>query len=402
MSADQERFQYLLVEYRHNRLDQAGWEELRALAQHAAIAPLLEEDFATAWGEAATYPGWTPAIGQEMWARISEELLRTPVSANTPVQASAPIRRLPTLRQWAAIAAAVLVLAGSTWLFLFPSFNTISPTVAVNDIPPGTNKATLTLANGRIITLDSAANTTISEQNNTSLIRLSNGQLSYHKSDISDQPSAIAYNVLSTPRGGQFSLSLADGTKAWLNAASSITYPTQFTGANREVTITGEVYFEIAANKAQPFIVKTNKQTVQVLGTHFNINAYDDEPAVSTTLLEGSIRVIAGTENAMVRPGEQAVYNQHQLIVSPADVDEAVAWKNGVFQFDNENLESIMRKLSRWYDVDIEYSNTDSRHIPFTGIITHFSNVSQVLRMLELTKKVHFTIEGKKIVVLKS
>jgi len=194
---------------------------------------------------------------------------------------------------------------------------------------------------------------------------------------------------------------LSDGSKVWINSASSLRYPTAFTGNERKVELTGEAYFEVAHNPAKPFRVASRNQTVEVLGTHFNINAYDDEPAIKTTLLEGKVKVTAANnEVRFLQPGQQSALSTGAFTVSAVETDEAVAWKNGQFMFENDNIQYIMRTLSRWYDVDVEYSGA----IPddtFGGGTSRFKNVSEVLNVLQLTGKVHFKIEGRKIIVSK-
>ena len=212
-----------------------------------------------------------------------------------------------------------------------------------------------------------------------------------------DLRGAVAYNTLTTPRGGQYHLTLSDGTSVWLNAASSIKYPIAFTGNERRVEITGEVYFEVEHNAAKPFRVICNGQTVEDLGTHFNINAYNDENAVKTTLLEGSVNVSAAGKNKMLKPGEQAQLQHGNIRIADVDVNKVAAWKNGLFQFNDDNIRDIMRQLGRWYDVDIKYEG----NLPdweFSGAIPRNANLSQVLDILSFVK-VHFRIDGKTIVV---
>jgi transmembrane sensor len=302
---------------------------------------------------------------------------------------------------WPRIAAAasiVLALSFGGYFLLKKQdkqFNTIA-----NDIKPGGNKAILILADGKQVVLTDAKNGRIAQQGSATINKNAEGLVAYNTGTSSS--SAPVYNTMLTPRGGQYHLILADGTNVWLNAASSIKYPTAFTGADRTVEITGEAYFEVAHNKAKPFKVKSSGQTVTVLGTHFDVNAYNDEQAVKTTLLEGSVKVNTASAETIIKPGEQAILAQNKLNVTATDTEDAIAWKNGMFRFNEENLESIMRKVSRWYNVDIEYADEDIKDIPLTGIITHFNNVSKVLRMLELTHKVHFKIQGNKIIVMRT
>src|SRR6185312_909605 len=266
-----------------------------------------------------------------------------------------------------------------------------------NDVTPGTNKAILTLANGSSIILDSVANGTLTTQGNSKILKL-NGMLSYNT--LKNKSSEVLYNTISTPRGGQYLLMLADGSKVWLNAASSLRFPANFVGKERKVELLGEAYFEVAKNAAMPFKVKVNGMEVEVLGTHFNINSYENESTIRTTLLEGSIKINKNNSSSLLKPGQQAQMNKagEIKIINDADVEEAIAWKEGKFQFDRADIHDIMRQLARWYDVDVEYKGTVSSH--FGGTISRDVNLSQVLNMLHLTGEVKFQIEDRKVVVM--
>lgn len=265
------------------------------------------------------------------------------------------------------------------------------------DLPPGGNRATLTLANGSKIDLSKTKNGTLSSQSGSYIIK-QNDQLRY--STGADPAAApVSYNTLSTPKGGQYQLTLADGTRVWLNAASSLKFPTAFTGSERMVELTGEAYFEVAHNSKQPFKVKSAGQTVEDIGTQFDINAYADEDAVTTTLVEGSVKILDGQKETMIKPGEQYLLksNHEGKVESDVDLDEVTAWKNGMFQFDNADIKTIMRQVSRWYNVDVVYQG----QIPastYHGRLSRNSNASVVLRILELSG-INFTIERGKIIV---
>ena len=266
-----------------------------------------------------------------------------------------------------------------------------------NDVAPGGNKAILTLANGTSIILDSAANGTLTTQGNSKILKL-NGMLSYNT--LKNKSSEVLYNTISTPRGGQYELMLSDGSKVWLNAASSLRFPAAFVGKERKVELLGEAYFEVAKNAAMPFKVKVHGMEVEVLGTHFNINSYDNESMIRTTLLEGSVKINKNNSSSLLKPGEQAQMNKagEIKIINNVDVEEAIAWKEGKFQFDKADIHDIMRQLARWYDVDVEYKGTVSSH--FGGTISRDVNLSQVLNMLHLTGEVNFQIQDKKVVVM--
>jgi transmembrane sensor len=311
----------------------------------------------------------------------------------------APTRRVPELRRWLPYAAAaVLIVLAGIYFYTAPKKET-APAATIqpveNDAEPGGNKAILILADGRTIELDSAANGQLAMQGNVAVIK-KDGALTYNSGNSTG---AITYNILSTPRGGQYMLSLPDGSKVWLNAASTIKFPTAFTTGERQVELTGEAYFEVAHNAKQPFYVNLKGMTIQVLGTHFNVNAYDDEETIKTTLLQGTVKIVA-QQSVILKPGQEAIRKQNAplTVQNYPDAEEAIAWKNGLFIFTNENITSVMRKLARWYNIEVEYEG-DVSGKSLWGTISRFEKVSEVLRMLELTNVVDFTMEGRKIIV---
>jgi ferric-dicitrate binding protein FerR (iron transport regulator) len=312
-------------------------------------------------------------------------------------------------RYWWAVAAVVAVLAAGGWYFGSRSRTAPLagvPVVNKPDAAPGGNKAVLTLADGHTIVLDSAVKGDLTSQGNTKVIKLDSGLLAYRSGGTVTGKAAPAgapvYNILTTPRGGQYQIVLPDGSKVWLNAASSLKFPTSFTGTDRTVTLNGEAYFEVSRRTDQPFFVRLkNDVAVEVLGTRFNINDYNDEPAVRATLLEGSIRVQRDGHSNVLRPGQQAVLGRTDAAITinkDADLDEAVAWKNGMFVFNSVPLEAIMRQMERWYDVEVSYRG-NVKGISFNGQISRYSNVSKMLDMLATTGEVHFIMENKKIIV---
>lgn len=314
-------------------------------------------------------------------------------------------------RRLAVASVLVIGICGVAWWWLTakkPTQNEIVQAKPVNDknaITPGGNKAILKLSDGREIVLDSAANGALAQQGNSQVTKTKSGELVYEVTaqnsggPLTTHHSPLAYNTIATPRGGQYQLVLADGSKVWLNASSSLRYPTAFTGKERRVELTGEGYFEVARNTSMPFHVQVNKMDVEVLGTHFNINAYDDEAAVKTTLLEGSVKVKADN-SVVLKPGEQAAlmgaHSQLTINHSP-DIDQVMAWKNGLFQFKAAGIETVLRQAARWYDVEFVYKG----NIPerFSGQISRSANAEQLLKILELTGKVKFEINGKTITV---
>ncbi|MFA4870071.1 MAG: FecR domain-containing protein [Pedobacter sp.] len=289
--------------------------------------------------------------------------------------------------------------------------------VAENDIKPGKNSAVLTLANGKQISLTDGIDGKIADEKGTAITKTKSGQLIYDISELQRDKPEVSFNMLTTPKGGQFQVQLPDGTIVWLNAASVIKFPTTFSGMpERKVVLSGEAYFEVARvavkgadgkHISMPFIVETEKQRVEVLGTHFNINAYHDEGSDNTTLLEGSVRVamlnLKGEKSAQVilKPNQQSVLTTNGIRVNQVDAEQAVAWKSGLFMFEGESLDYIMKKIARWYDVDIHFENEELKQKIYSGSFSRFTNVSQVLQKIELTHTARFNVKGRKITLYK-
>ena len=340
---------------------------------------------------------------------LEEQIIWDRILANLPVET-----KVRHLGKWYAIVAAAMIL-----LFLSVGIYFISNKKAAagrltathyrkSEILPGGNKAVLTLANGKQIVLTNANNGTIAQQGAITINKTASGQIIYDGLSKTGTQSAAAdvndQNTITTPPGGQFTVILPDGSKVFLNAASSLTYPIAFSGNERKVQLKGEAYFEVTHNPVKPFRVVSNGQTVEVLGTHFNIDAYSDESLIKTTLLEGSVRIRKGGRMAMLKPGQQAQIangaSSEQISVTNVDTEDAVAWKSGLFVFDGDNIRHIMHMISRWYNVDVDYSGPVPDDV-FGGSVSRFSNVSEVLKTLQLTGKVNFKIEGRKIIVSK-
>lgn len=279
-------------------------------------------------------------------------------------------------------------------------FQQRQPTMAaeVNDFTPGGDNAILKLADGTEIVLDSTGESLIPAQGTVNIVN-KGGKISYQADRI---PAEVHYNTIITPRGRQYQVRLADGSRVWLNAASSLRYPTAFSGSERVVELTGEAYFEIAENNASPFKVRMSSGAeVHVLGTHFNVMAYQEEGPMKTTLLEGSVRLTKGAVTGILEPGQQAQLSSEDtlVIIKDYDVEVAVAWKNGKFVFNDTELDEIMRQVSRWYDVDVAFEDDDLRALQFGGVVSRRENASAVLGLLELTGEVDFEIQGREIVV---
>jgi transmembrane sensor len=305
-----------------------------------------------------------------------------------------------------AVAAALLILASSVYLYVSNRQKPVIATIAAssNSVPPGGNKAILTLASGATILLDSAHNGMLTQQGNATIIKTSSGQLAYQRTGESPAPrqGAELYNTLATPRGGQYQLTLPDGTTVWLNSASSIKYPVAFAGTERAVAITGEAYFEVAKDRSKPFRVTLGEMTVEVLGTHFNVNGFSDESAVRTTLLEGSVKIVKQGGSLLLKPREQAILKENGQMEKTADVDldKVMSWKTGWFEFDQTDLPSILRQVSRWYDVDIVYEGRPKAD-QFGGRVSKNLPLSDILQSLEANGNgVRFRLEGKKLIVI--
>ncbi|MDP3469677.1 MAG: FecR domain-containing protein [Daejeonella sp.] len=260
-----------------------------------------------------------------------------------------------------------------------------------NDISPGGNIATLTLADGRKISLTDAKNGQLAEQSGIKISKTADGQLVYNISNSENSSQSLSYNTIETPPGGQYQVILPDGSKVWLNSASSLRYPVRFTGNERRVEISGEAYFEVAHNRKMPFRVINSNQTVEVLGTHFNIMAYPDEGSTNTTLIEGSVRIIKENKSKIITPGQQTRIKNGDIDVATVDVSQVTAWKDGYFMFKNEDIQSIMRQISRWYNLKVEYQGSFSEKV-FGAKISRTRNVSEVLEILESTGSIHFKI----------
>jgi len=331
---------------------------------------------------------------ERIWSKVETRLKPTP---------SIPLTH--TKRRWWTYAAAASVIgiacAGGAWLWLSRNHPTPTPVttraVAAADIRPGGNKAVLTLDDGRKIDLGTTANGFVADQGTTKVAKLSDGQLAYNKEKTSDvKPPSIAYNILSTPKAGQFTLLLPDGTHVWLNNASTLRYPVAFAGPDRTVELAGEAYFEVAKDAAHPFRVKVQSGTdVQVLGTSFNIMAYTDEPTERTTLIDGSVRVTGNNQSTLLKPAEQTALDaQGKLQVIPdVNVQEVIAWKNGFFHFDHASLETTMRQLARWYDIDVEYRGQFTEQA-FNGRIQRDLPLKDVLKGLRIQTRIAGTNSG--------
>lgn len=338
---------------------------------------------------------------QQYWEKVVEEILEKERGSN--VQQIA-VKKLSHWKKWGIAAASILlVLTINVFLLVSKRTKTNNDIVAgITDIEPGTTGAILTLADGTKVLLDKHANGIISEQAGTKVV-LENNLLVYKVQEHTEN-TAVAFNTVTTPNGRQFQLTLPDGSHVWLNAGSSITYPTTFSEFNRKVTVTGEIFFDIIplfseAKIKRPFIVNVNnKQTITVLGTQFNVNAYNDEKAIITSLLEGSVALTDGRHNILLKPGQQAIQQKNINVKTIEDIEQIIAWKNGNFNFNDNTLEEAIRQLERWYDVKAVYEN-GIPEIPFSGEISKGITLSELLKLLNNTK-LKFSIDNRRNLII--
>ncbi|RAJ76778.1 FecR protein [Chitinophaga dinghuensis] len=353
-----------------------AWLKENPAADHPELESVLEKNYRRSFEEP---PALTAAAGNRILQRLIEST-------------AAPV--VPIRRRWMPYAAAVallLITATATMIIWRPK--DVTPIVNnTNAVKPG-NHAFLTLADGKQIQLDSAYGNIVQQQG----LQVANnkGELDYK-----GKAGSVEMHTLSTPKGGQYRLLLPDGTAVWLNAESSITFPTAFHSNSREVKMSGEVYFEVKPAANQPFKVNIDgKNTIEVLGTEFNVNAYTNEPAIRATLIQGSVRILHDHTSAVLKPGQQGVVSQDQLDVNNnVDIEMVVAWKEGLFRFDRTPLETVLRQLSRWYDVDVIYEK-GIPNILFSGEIKRDLDLNQALTVLS-TMGVHYKIDGRKLVIM--
>lgn len=372
----QNELEYLLDKYESKQLSEEEWALLlTTVAENPHIETLIQNRLSQKMDSSTV-----PVSENKM-----DEALSLVLSVDKP--ALKPVKRIRNYRlYWAAASVAVSLIAGTVFYLNRSPELVVSSTEASApaDVLPGSDKAILTLSDGRRVELDvnNAASATINDGD--VIIANNNGGLSYKNAGIA------AINTMSTPKGGQYHLELADGSKVWLNAASSITYPTAFPGKTREVTVTGEAYFEIAKNKSKPFIVKTALKNITVLGTSFNINCYPDENW-KTSLLEGAVSI----GGKILQPGQAYVNDK----VQATDLQKDIAWKNGLFNFEGADFQTVMRQLARWYDIDVEYEGeVPSRY--FEGKMDRGLTLTQALKILKETG-IGFRIEGRKLIISK-
>ena len=388
--SDEKAYQiaYLILGYIRKTLTEAEHDELDAWIEASDENMLLFEELTDEKNIEANI-AWMQSIQTE------EALEKTKTQIQFPSPARSRKRKL-----WSFIAAAAIIVT-IVAIYLVQTTKTDheneSNPVAVNDAPPGGNKATLTLSNSTVINLEEKSTGIIQNETGTKIEKIADGLLMYEKLTDTKETN---YNTVSIPRGGQYALTLSDGTKVWLNALSSLKFPEQFSDSTRVVEVTGEAFFHVAKDKQHPFIVRmTDGEEVKVLGTQFNVNSYKDEEAKKITLIEGSVDVRSQTSNVKLTPGQQVhIRNGNLFVEKNADMEAATGWKKGSFVFRDADIYSIMRQAERWYDVNVIYKATSSEHFNFS--ISRNEPLSKILHLMELTGKIHFKIENKSVYVL--
>lgn len=387
METDQLK-QYL-SRYRQGLLSSEEVQLLMAVVADERNAAIIKEEITAVLESELPDKGWNPD-----WEAPMLEAIFQHGKTEQPVP-STPVVSIKSRGWWKYVAAALLIIVAGTVTVL--QNRKSDPSVATQVIKPGTDKATLTLADGSVVEIDQQRNGMLAQQGGARVIKLDSGALAYEGTG----KGASGMNTLTTPRGGQFHVTLPDGTDVWLNSASSLTYPVAFSGDSREVALTGEAYFEVKENKAKPFMVKVRDIQVRVLGTGFNIMSYDEEPTIQTSLVHGAVKVSYKKASSILKPGQQANLSSGSDVfqLREPDMEQVLAWKNGDFNFDGATITTIMRQVARWYDVEVAYEGTVPTR-EFFGIIPRKENVTQVLQALEMPGTVHFKVEGRKITVI--
>lgn len=388
-------FEVLFKGYMNGTLNAAEIHRFRQMAMErdnkALLSRLLEEAFSNpAYAEAADYDP----------AEMADEILLKARQQDTQLSMLPPTRKPPVFRPWFKYAAAAAIfglLVAGTWKFTL-QHRYATASAAGKPVKPGTAHPVLILGDGSRVSLDSIANGTIAQQGNARIVKLTNGQVAYQLAD--GNSNNVLYNTMQTPHGCMYQLTLPDGSRVWLNAASSIRYPTTFAADSRHVEVTGEAYFDIAKDDRKPFTVTVNTLDIQVLGTAFNVKAYPDENAIRTTLVQGAVNIRNGAEKQLLHPGEQATITPAggPFSISKPNLEETLSWKNGEFYFQETNIRNIMREVARWYNVEVRYEG-DMSNISLSGIVSRNEEISRLLKALEMTKMVRFRISGNVVVV---
>lgn len=376
----------MLRQYTANQCTSEELLELLAMAERADDHAQFEEAAAQILQEVSTAD---PLPG------LDKDKIFAHIISKKPVHRTAP------LRKWTAYAAAVLLAGCAAALYLAdrtPYASPVTAPITRTVMMTGGNKAVLTLANGKQLRLNERQKGTLATQNQVPVQQVGASAIAYQPA-ITAAAAKAAYNTLSIPAGSQYSITLTDGTKVWLNALSSLTYPVNFTGKQRKVVLKGEGYFEVAPDKNSAFVVMVNQSEVKVYGTHFNVSGYSADHQTRVTLLEGSVKMTSEGNSKMLIPGQQATVKNGQMTIKPVAAAAAVAWKEGKFSFAHERIEDIMRKLERWYDIQVHYQG-DITTEGFVGTVPRSEDLREVLNTLSLTGLVHFKVEGRSVTVM--
>ena len=398
-------FRELLEKYISGKLETSEKILLAEALDNPGYQLVLDKVLRESYDYSTAYPVWAPSGRAEFVDRLLKkvhgtEQRQTARQIRKADQRIKPgIRRLIFRYRWIA-AAVFIILAVSAWFFYLHSVTGSEVTnVTMASLIPGGNKAVLTLGDGSRIELDSAADGKLTQEGGAAIVKLADGKIAYQAA--AGTKGKILFNTMATPRGGEYQVVLPDGTRVWLNAASSIRYPNLFVGDRRQVEVAGEAYFEVAKDDNRPFVVKAAGIDIQVLGTAFNLMAYPDEDAVKTTLVSGAVKVQKGNIGQLLRPNQQASLpvGSNNFVLSEPKMREVLGWKEGHFRFEGVKITTIMRQIARWYDVEIEYRGVPPSN-EFNGSLLRNTNASHILKALERTGNVHFKIEGKKVIVL--
>ncbi|MBN9385879.1 MAG: FecR domain-containing protein [Chitinophagaceae bacterium] len=379
---DQEEYLKLAEKYMSGGCTPEEEALLKAYEDHIRLS---DEDWDPAGGE----PG---EIYNELKSRLDNSVSRD-------------VRPVRSVYFWMKIAAVLLIFLGANVLIkkmvsVRPARQETFSKPPVASIVPGGNNAYLTLSDGVKIPLNDRQNGTVTTEQGINIDKTRDGLLVYHAGEGNEATGSNHYNTITTPAGGQYQVVLSDSTRVWLNAGSSLKFPVLFDQQSRQVEVTGEAYFEVSGDKKRPFIVKTDKSEIVVLGTHFNVSAYQDDPVTTTTLLEGAVNVKHGAVSAILKPGQKSsvTADDPRITVEKADIQAAVAWKNGLFIFRDENIVSVMKKVARWYNVEVDYRG-DVKNKSFGGTVSRFQNITEFLDILELAGEIQYKIEGRKVII---
>jgi hypothetical protein len=384
-----QHFPELIQAYKAGRLDEKGWEELRKALQTDEYKTLLEDDITEVFERFETHASWSAVVEAKIWDNVQEQISAERIEKNNKV--------VPLYHRWLFYAAAVifLLIMTTTYFLLDHHRQPVLLSQAErfkNDVPAGHEGAYLKLSDGRKISIDSATTGTLAVEGNIKVIN-ENGQLKY--AGINHN---VLYNEVATSNGRTYTVNLPDHSVVTLNAGSSVRYPLTFTGNERQIEITGEAYVKVAHNERKPFRVVAGGQVIEDIGTEFNINAYKNEIAVKTTLLEGIIKVSKGNQAVILKPGQQSIVKGNITVNDRINQEQVLAWKNGLFKLESTDIVAIMRQVEKWYDVEVTYEGRVTQL--FNGDIPRTVSAATLFKVLELTGGVHFKIEGRKVIVM--